>query len=292
LIKEEFSLFLVPLGVVIFFQYHDSKKAILTVLGGAAVFIFLVYFLNPMISPDLRNWAHYSLGYGAGGSSPQEVVINLFTHPQKMLALLFDNPVKLTTVVVQFSSFGFLPLLSPATLGPLGYEYFVRFINTAQPPKWLAHDFDFGVILAVSAVYGAAFWRRHFDSRLLAVFLLAAALAGDYFFHGPINSLLKSQLYRQEAWAKNNHQVLAFVPMGTAVAANNSLVPHLAMREKIYLLPETGGAEYIVVDLHGGPNAYAPIDYGGTVRLVEKLIGEKKYRREVKIGEAWLLKKL
>ena len=290
--KEEFSLFLVPFGISVAIFYRQWRTGLVTAITGVVVFWFLIYLLNPIVSPGVRNWAHYDQGYGAGGANPESVVKNILGKPVDYAVMLVNDVQKRETIFLHQASFGFLQLLSPALLLPVAYEYFVRFINTDQIVKWRAHDFNFGVVLVVSAIYGARQLARKVNYRYLALFLVISTFLAYFVYHGPINSLLKRDFYYQPQWAKDNQAIIKLVPPDMPISANNSLVPHLSDRQKIYLWPNVADAKYIILDLRDHPNAFAPVSFEKSKELVDKLLTEKSFKIKAKIGQAMILERL
>ncbi|MCL4389957.1 MAG: DUF2079 domain-containing protein [Patescibacteria group bacterium] len=282
LVKEEFSLLIAGLGMIAFLFYKRRRLGVLMMLAGMAGFVFLTRVFDPWISPGNLNYAHQNVGYGQA--------LNILARPYLIPLAYVDSPIKLQTMLTHFAGFAFLPLLSPINLLLLFEQYGQRFINTSEPLKWLAHDFAFGPILLISAAYGVGKVAGR-KAVALSLLVVVVALAGDLLLHGPVNSLLKPDFYQTPSWAKDNNQILALVPAGTSVAANNSLVAHLSERPQIYLLPNVNRADYVVADLHGGPNAYAPIDQETTRSLVSWLVSSRQYQQVAKIGQAVLLKR-
>ncbi len=254
-------------------------------------FVFLVYILSPFISPTYRNYGHYSLGYGSIGRNPQEVFVNLLTRPQQLLSAMFTPPIKFTYLFQQLASYAFLSLAGFQVWLLLFFEFFTRLANGVMIAKWPLHSFTVSAISGVALIYAAGNLQKKISPRFLGIILLLAALAGDFFFHGPVNSLFKPQFYQQSSWSRADHQILDKIPANVSVAANNSLVPHLSQREEIYLLPDVHQAQYVVADLHDWPNAFTPIDRKEITTLIENLIDSEKYKLIAKIDDTILLQR-
>ncbi len=288
--KVEFSPVVALLGLGVFFFEGRRVLGIKIFLLGTVFFIFLVYFLNPLISPSYRNYSHYSLGYGAIGSNPQQVLQNALFRPQILLQAMITPSQKIFYLLQQLFSFAFLPLLGFQTGLVLIFEFFTRLANNVMVAKWPLHSFTISVTSAAASIYAAVNLKK-VNPAILGIVLLFFAAVGNLFFHGPINSLFKQQFYRQPDWSRANHQLLALVPGNISVAANNSLVPHLSHRDKIYLLPEVADAQYILIDSRDWPNAFTPADRATVIALVNQLVADRQYRLVATIGDTALLKR-
>ncbi|EKD56311.1 MAG: hypothetical protein ACD_58C00234G0001 [uncultured bacterium] len=91
----------------------------------------------------------------------------------------------------------------------------------------------------------------------------------------------------------NTRLVLAQVPKNTSVASQNNLLPHLSHRKEVYLLPNVNNAEYVIVDLHPGQNAWDFYNQGleGTKSILVQLVKSNSYKVVVSSGDVYLLKK-
>jgi len=127
----------------------------------------------------------------------------------------------------------------------------------------------------------------------LSIILISTTVFQDILLKAPIHSIFKKSLYETQEWMRNNDLILEKIQETDAkipIAAQNSLFPHLSQREKVYLLPEIKDAQYLVVDLHDGPNKYAPLMYFQMKDLVYNLLISKKYSIYDQKGEAMILK--
>ncbi len=284
--KVEFSPVVAILGLTVIVFEKKAKQGIITMIIGVLAFILLVYVVNPLISPGYQNYAHYSLGYGQIGQNPQEVIVNLITKPLFILRVLITPIIKLQYLFQQLFSFGFIPLLNPTIFPLLFFELFTRMGNNIMIAKWPLHSYTISVLLAIGTIYFSARFKNKLT--IFAGIFLLFSLIGDMIFHGPLNSFLKSDFYTYNQWAKNNQELLDIVPGNVAVSANNSLVPHLSQREKIYLLPNIADAQYIALDLQDRPNAHTPSSYSAN----KELLTQNRFKIIFQKENAVLLKRL
>lgn len=292
MVKEEYALLVAAIGMPVLLVYKQPKRGILTVLMGFVSFFLMVYVLIPFFQKG--PYTHF--GYGMLGATPSEVVLNTLKSPANTLRLLFFSPVKLKTIADTFFSFGFLPLLSPALLLPVAQQFFVRFADTVSIHRWtnLNHySFPLSPLMTVATIYSLEkLIKKGFAAWMLGVYVLGFALLQNVVNHGPVNSLFKPNFYTTHQWERDAHLLVEQVPQNVPVASQNSLLPHLSQRNKFFLLPEIGVAEYIAVDLADGPNKYSPLDHARTTTLIYQILADKKYSQVWKSGESILLKKI
>lgn len=299
--REEMALLIVAIGVFLILKKQARRRGLFTILFGMVAFVLLVYLVIPFFNPH-KIYPHF--GYGMLGETPQTVVLTIICRPGLLLTSLVSPPVKLKTVFTSFLSFGFLPLFSPAFLIPIGQQFATRFIDSVSVHRWLNlnhYAIPLASLLSVASVYGILNLSQAIEKlcsiketkviKILGVYLFLFTILQDLLFHGPINSLSKPQLYKTQPWMQANYQVLQKIPKEVSLAAQNSLVPHISQRDKIYLLPEINNAEYIWVDLEDGPNKYAPLTYQETETLISNLLKEEEYIIYYQQGKSLLLKK-
>lgn len=296
LVREEMGLLIVALGIM----YLRRKAGPLLIIGGVVVFFLLIKVVIPAVSSQGR-YIHY--GYGNFGNTPEEVLVSAVKNPRAMAASLISPPVKLGQVIQSITAFGGLPVLNPVSLIPVVEQYAVRFLDDRNIHRWINNNHysaPLGPLLAVGTIEAISKWVRVFRSSsrfsrylpFLSIFLLLMSISTAVATHTPILSIFKSQLYFTPEWVKDADKLAAAVPTEGAVAANNSLAPHLTHRDMIYLLPEIRDAEYITVDLTEGPNKHAPWSAEKMREYIDELLKSGDWELKEKFGDAMLLKKI
>ena len=256
---------------------------------GIASFFFLVSWVIPRVSSQGK-YIHF--GYGEFGSTPVEVTSNSLKNPVRTVQLLLTPKEKLIQVRNSILAFGGLPLLSPTSLIPIVVHYAVRFIDTRNVHRWLDlnhYAAPLGPLLAFATIQALSHVRR--ATTIVLTILIIGIIGTNLLVHAPIFALAKSQLYFTPQWVRDADALVAAVPKDAAVAANNSLVPHLSHRDKIYLLSDIKDAEYIAVDLSDGPNKYAPLGYERMREYVDGLMVNGEWIIEKQFEQAFLFKR-
>jgi hypothetical protein len=60
-------------------------------------------------------------------------------------------------------------------------------------------------------------------------------LFNKFFFHWPLNKLSKAEFWKTQPWELDNQRMLQTIPSDISIATQQSLIPHLSHRKKIYL---------------------------------------------------------
>ncbi len=302
LVREEIGLLVAALGIMYFFKFWKGQSflrkdcPLLMVSSGIIGFFLLIKIIIPAVSSQ-GQYIHY--GYGSFGDKPEEVLISAIKNPGDIAASLISPPVKVIQVFQSLASFGGLPLLSPTSLIPVIEQYAVRFLDDRNIHRWVNNNhysaplgplLTFGTILTVSFVSRSDPAKRG-RTFLLSLYLIFSSVVVTVLVRAPILSIYKSQLYFTPHWVKDADNLVLSVPSGASVAANNSLAPHLTHRDKLYLLPEVGDAEYIAVDLAGGPNKHAPWSGEKMREYIDGLIDSGDWEIRQRFGESLLLKR-
>ena len=301
--KEELGLLVASLGFVVWGFYKMRRVGLFTIILGTAGFFALVYIIMPAISVH-GVYSHFDLG--EAGYTPMDAVKRGIGDPGFVIKSMISPSIKLRTIFDSFLAFGFLPLAQPILLIPILGNFATRFIYAGpQFTKWVNvnhHAASLGPLLAVTTIYASAmlveylYKRKHTSVKLswlsITVYITACTLLQNIILHGPINSFFKYQLYVDQPWMRDVREVIARIPKDAVVAAQNSIVPHVSQRNAIYLLPEINDAQYIVVDLHDGPNKFSPLSKEETQNLISVLIDTAQFRVHYSSREAMLLKKV
>lgn len=291
LTKETYGLLAVLIGIFIIFLTREYKKAFITAFLGLATFYLLVYQLMPLFS-GTKEYFHFVLG-----NRPGDVISEIMQNPQTAATEFFDNPQKIKTILVALFSFGFFPFISNIAylILPAG-ALALRFYDDTTPLLYVFNNHysaPFIPLLAVAAVYGISrlpgkFWR------FVVVYTSGVAIVQNILFHGPINSMFKRSFYEYSDWQKDAHDLIKMVPEEEIIASQNSLLSHLAQRDKFYLLPNIGNdAKYLAVDLSDGPNKFAPLNNASEMKfIINRFIVEGKYKIIWQKNQSILLKRV
>lgn len=301
--KEELGLLVGALGLLVWWRYKWKKTGVIAFVVGILSFFFLIYFLMPKLS--VRSiYSHFDLG--DAGYTPVDAIKKSLTSPTFFIKSMIYPYVKVRTVFDSFFAFGFLPLFNPIFLLPIIENFAARFIYAGpQFTKWVNvnhHAAPLGILLSVGSIYSSLLIAQMVEKRkkikvktvlsALGLYLIFISIAQNLLLHGPVNSIFKSQFYETQNWMKDNYEVIAKVPKDSSVAAQNSMLPHVSQRQEVYLLPELGNAEYVLLDLQDGPNKFSPLNYTQMKDFVRNLLNNGQYLISYQKGDAMLLKRI
>lgn len=257
LTQENMGIALACLGMIYLFQKAYRKSAILFIVGGLTVSIVLTRVIA-LLSP---------IGY----QYEPAISHNLFT----ITSNFFDSSEKLQVWIYSFTGFGLLPLLSPGAIFATFLDLAQYFITGPEYARMWSPLMHHRAVLAVFLVLGCldalSLLKKkgvHPSYIITICFLLACFF--QYFFHHPLNKLVKQSFLYTPSWVLDNDKIVSQVPKNVSVATQQSIVPHLSHRKKIYLawprekdFPKTvcgrkmcwwldfpDDAEYLIIDLH------------------------------------------
>lgn len=263
LTQENMGLALASIGLYYVFKAKFRRTAIFFVLGGVIYSLAaskIIANFSPVVG--FQYWPQIS------------------TDPVKIIASFFDAPEKRQVLLYSFSTFTFLPLISPGAVLAVFFDLAQYFATGSEFSRmwspFMHHRAILAPFLLLGALDGLAFFqKRKISPSILAAIILVSSLFQQYIFHFPLNKLSKPSYVRQEPWMKNTRKIISLVPKEASVASQQNLVPHLSHRRQIHLvwprnkegrgnpcgtegvcwwLDYTGKPEYLVVDVH--PNSW------------------------------------
>lgn len=298
LTKEEYGLLGFPLAFYLAFQTRKINHALATFLVGASVFYLLLFVVMPSLA-NTTDYAHFR-----AENKPSSVAKQLLSHPISLITKFVDHPKKVETLFISLASYGFLPLFSgPTLLIPL-FTLAIRFYDPTTIRRYEFNNHYASPTVALLAFISAVGlyhilnflmqkkkFSAHFITLLTVVFLISITILQDGVFHGPINSLFKKSFYETRTWERDAHELIQQVPPHVTITANNSLLPHVSQRERFYLLPEIGDAQFIAVDLHDGPNKFSSYSAQFMASFIDDLVRTNQFEIIWQKNEAMLLKR-
>lgn len=298
--KEEMALLCAAIGAMMYFHFKQKISGAIIFIFSTVFFFFLTGFFMPAIS---ESGAYYHPHLSSVAKTPGEFTLKILTNPFFAIKSLVTPPEKVSLIIQSLLSFGILPLFAPLPiLLPLLEQFLIRLLYSGpQFTMWQNtnhHAAPAAMLLAISSVYAAILLKKRVKRLkkrywlVISIWLLSVTLILDIIQKSPIHSILKTQLYETSDWMRDNYNVLKKVPSEVPVAAQNSLLPHLSQRNKVYLLPEIYDAQYVVVDLVDGPNKFSPLTKTELENLMDELIKDNLFTIEYTSGSAYLLRKL
>ena len=144
--REDAAPIFFMVGVYLLFRRRWLTGG-LTMALSAAYFLLVAYFIMPLWSPDGA-----ALLYLDGDEKDLwSLVRGFFFYPDAILQNMVDTEQKVQTILILFSSFALLPLLSPATYLMAAPIFYSRF-NSSQDYRWLITNHSNANILPILAL--------------------------------------------------------------------------------------------------------------------------------------------
>lgn len=244
LFKEDLPVIISGFGL---FQIslRQFKIGLLTLIFGILSFICIKYIAMPFL------WSTGGSGYIETSvlplDSPVDLLGLLILRPSIFIDQFFNSPIKTETFQSLVLDYGLLPLLSPLFwLGAFPYLY-LRFTSTYHQ-MWTTtyhHNANLEPLLVIAAIFVIAKYkiRAKFINLLLIVVLLTSGLAPNGLL---ISSIIKN--FQNQDFFQIKKEALKTIPQQAAVTSQSAIIPHLANRPYLFLYPNIGNAEYIVLD--------------------------------------------
>lgn len=306
--QENVSLWLifVCLGLAIEFRKNRKVALNLLMLSGISLlyFILVIYVFIPSFS---ESEGYTGFLYSALGNTPLEAIKTLIFHPIDSFVMLFTNhnntingdyiKAELHWILV----FTGLPLLlkKPQFILMLLPIYFQKLFHDNYMMWGIGNHYSIefapiltlGIFLVISSIRN--FKLIQFSSIFIVILSFATTIRT---MDNTINFSDKSRLrfykkvhYVSDYDVKVAHQELSRIPKDASVSAQSPYVPHLSLRNKIYLFPLIKDADFIV--LSRKESSYPFYTYKAYDLEVSKFKDSKNWK-VFSLGEIMILKRI
>ncbi len=282
--KESALLYAAALSALLMLRPGWRLLGVVGVVFFAAAFVVVVGVVQPaLLEPESKGMIHLAR---FGGGDAGGLLQNVLLHPGRTLVSLISPDVKLMSIGTAGAGFGFLALASGEALVLALPNLAERFL--ADKREMWGLGFHYGLVGAAFLSWGALDIVSRLRARLSAavlprfdvfasVLLLGSTLASSAFSPTPPDLATFDKPYYASADDIARYQrALALVADDTAVIAQNHFLPHLALREHIWL-PERrflARADVVVLDTAASP---WPHDPHSVQRLVADLEHDPRF---------------
>jgi uncharacterized membrane protein len=253
LIKEELPLVGVGFGAYILLAKRDWKLGLGVLAGSLAAFLAIVRVIIPAFGGGSYEYFARRLNYRYAelGTTPQEIITNAVSHPDRFAHLLFQAQ-KLKFLVGIFGPVlgltaisGWAAILVLPTLG-------ILLLSNYAPQYAFTSHYSAPLIALVigTSILGFARLRPAFRGPVAAA-VLASSLAFSFLFGDlPFSRHFDPRMFEAEPRYAAFVGNLDRIPADASVAAENNLTPHLSHRRFIYNLEYEGtvNAQYLALD--------------------------------------------
>jgi uncharacterized membrane protein len=235
----------------------------------AALCVLWFYVVTGVIQPALLEPGGkmiHVLRFSAFGTTTADATLGMLAHPGRALVTLFTPPEKMQTHAVTWGAFAFLPLASVEAMLLALPNLAERFLSDKREMWGLG--FHYSLVTAGYAAFGSAIVLGRIRNRLrmqsldgrFDVFALALLTSTTIFSCAlsPIGfelSSLEKSYFATPAEAERYRRALALIPDDANVVAQNHFLPHVSLREHVWL-PEQRfieRAQWVVLDPAASP---------------------------------------
>ena len=279
------------LSYVFYLKNSAAKKALLFGVGASFIYFFCItFYVMPVIS-GMEKYGHFEYVLGA---SPLEMILEILRHPINAIQLTFGEhlegveivKIKLELMGLLFLS-GILFLFKrPFLIIGLVPIVLMKFLheNAFMVGVGAQYSIEFLPLLLVGVFPVVAEFGKKTINVLISVILLGSVVSIKRIMEEPLAPLFRTNIkvfekehYENKAFAVNElNEILDLIPSSGSVSAQSAIVPHLAMRDSIFLFPTERGANYILLNVND--NTY-PLN-GDQLR---------SHIEDLKLNEEWKL---
>lgn len=232
--REDAAIAVVGLGLWLALTRRRWWWGAATALGALAVLLVDTRWLVPYFRgepyPHLGRYAHL-------GRSVPEIIGTLVLHPWRVLAGLLTGK-RLVYLGALLAPLAFLPLLAPGTLLGLAPPLVENLLGQDPilfDPRTQYQSFILPFLFAAAVAGYDRLARRRpgpWPKTVLVVAMMASLV---------LSARTVNNLSYERAWPKPQHrqayEVMAQVPAGAAVSAQDPYVPHLSLRPHVFVFP-------------------------------------------------------
>ncbi len=245
--REDAAVAVVGFGI--WLALARGRWAVGVAVAVAAVALLLLDL--QVIMPYFREGAgyHHLYRYSHLGSSLTEILTSIVVRPWRWLGVLLTTP-KLVYMLAMLAPLGFLPLLGPRALAAAVPGLAMNVLSV--DPILINHRSQYQSFvlpfLFLAMIDGYFSLRRRTAGTRAPGIAIGTAVC--------LSLILTSRTFNDFSvrnWLpgpdqKAAHRLMARIPKATAVSANERLVPHLVMRENIFVYPRGVGISTHILD--------------------------------------------
>ncbi len=244
--QENMGIAVAGLAALFFFRKQHWKQAIIVGIVGIA-YSFIATKISATFSP---------VGYEYLPQLPKNI--------SDLFLRLFDSEEKRLVWLYSYANMGFIPLFSFGSLIAVFADLSQYFVTGPEFSRMWSPFMHHRAILAPFLILGTIDVLQRIKIikviTIISVILLVITIVTQYYFHFPLNKLVKSDYWKEEAWMNDTRTMLASIPREFSIATQQNLVPHLSHRNEIYLIYPR---EHNITESPCGQTLCWWLDFGG-----------------------------
>ena len=244
--QENMGIAVAGLAALFFFRKQHWKQAIVVGILGVS-YSYLSTKVTALFSP---------VGY--------QYMPQLPTTVRETLVRLFDSEEKRLVWLYSYANMGFIPLLSFGSLIAVFVDLSQYFVTGPEFSRMWSPFMHHRAILAPFLILGMIEVLERINKikviTIISIILLIITIGTQYYFHFPLNKLVKSEYWKEEAWINDTRKMISAIPASFSIATQQNLVPHLSHRNEIYLIYPR---EHNITESPCGQTLCWWLDFGG-----------------------------
>lgn len=258
LTKEDISLNIALMGVLIGLVYKEYRIGITTFVIGIVWFISMVTVVMPHFSPNNIHWALDKITGRVENPLTQSVLQNL--EPSKFIATFITNSTSIEYYKLLLKPFAYVPLI--------GFPWLLMgapalAINIIRGTTSVTFHYDSGIIhaIVIASIYGFYYLNKMLHTlpikkttekgifTLFSFLFILIALRVNYHYSPlPTTPSCSCYIYSVTDEDKEFEQKLQAIPKDASVTSSLEIRPHISHREMAFTLPSaTESASYIAI---------------------------------------------
>lgn len=271
--KENMALWMIFISIgliLLFLKKEDKKKRFylsIYIFSSILYFILVINVLIPFFNQSEETYRHFH--YNVLGDNFSDAIYKIFTKPKLIFTYLFENDSQRAALFGIKSELHFTILLSggiallyrPQFLIMLIPIYAQKLLNDSFDKWGLNQQYSIEFVPILTIAFFIWFWDlKNFRYKKLILYLaviLCAVVTYDSFdnrvskWYGKSRKtrikFYEKEHYNQSFNVKLVHDKIKQIPEDAVVSAQSLLVPHLALRDSIFMFPVINKAEYIAL---------------------------------------------
>lgn len=301
LTKEEISLQVAVLGLIVFFVFKKKREGLITFFSGILWFAAMIFLVIPYFSSQGQHWAFAWFQLGSSGlrqsfQTKLSFIVN---------RLLFVPEIR-TYYSLLLKSSGLLPIFGLPWLALALPELMINILSSHSEMYSIRYHYTSGLIpgLIIASIYAASYLSNIFKKipiiqkyQKQCIFLiilggLLVVLRTNYHYSPlPTTESCWCISYQVTDEDRKFEEILKNIPSSASVTASTEIHAHVTHRENSYIFPyATDSADFIaLIDQNRIIDNYGPKPY--ELELMKKLNKDRVYELQNHIGHFYLYKK-
>ena len=244
--QENMGIAVAGLAALFFFRKEYWKQAIVVGILGVS-YSYLSTKVTALFSP---------VGY--------QYMPQLPTTVHETLVRLFDSEEKRLVWLYSYANMGLISLLSVGSLIAVIMDLSQYFVTGPEFSRMWSPFMHHRAILAPFLILGVIDVLEKIKNikiiTIISVILMVISFGTQYYFHFPLNKLVKSDYWKEEAWMSDAREMISSIPQEFSITTQQNLVPHLTHRNEIYLIYPR---EHNITEAPCGQTLCWWLDFGG-----------------------------